>query len=142
MTFGMKDVTDADLDIQHALRTSTHPLLMATRTLGFADAEIARLMDVQPSVLAEWNTGRRRMPIVRYLALQFFIGRLTQRFGAAHPPATRFARRAQAQRETADRWLDVARDELLEENRGIYRAEEMEAGAELGAEMIRKLVQS
>jgi hypothetical protein len=115
------------------------PIFSALHVLGLGYAEIGRLLGVSTVSVHHWATGKKPLPIVRAIALQFLVTRLTGLVGAAYPPNTRYARRAEIAREAAERWCLLARDELEEDTGGVYRAEDIERGYELGQRMLAKL---
>jgi hypothetical protein len=115
------------------------PIFSALHVLGLTYAEIGRLFGVSTVSVHHWATGKKPLPLVRNLALQFLVGRLIGVIGAAYPPKTRYSRRAHVARDAAQAYLLLARDELEEETRRIYRAEDIERGAALGERMLAKL---
>jgi hypothetical protein len=114
------------------------PVFLALHVLEFNYAQIGRLMGVTTMTVHEWATGKKPIPVVRHLALLFLVTRLTGVVGA-EPPQTRYARRAAIAIDAATRWARLARDELDEDTRGIYRAEDIERGIALGERMVAKL---
>jgi DNA-binding transcriptional regulator YdaS (Cro superfamily) len=116
------------------------PIFSALEVLGFGYAHISRLLGVSTMSVSEWATGKKPLPIVRALALNFLVARLTGIIGAnLPPPQTRYARRAQVALDAAARWCQLARDELEEDTGGVYRAEDIERGMALGQRMLERL---
>jgi hypothetical protein len=119
--------------------TDRPPIFEATRSLGLNDRKIARLMGISPEAIHQFIKGKKPLPIVRALALQFLVTRLTGLVGAAYPPPTRYARRAQIAIDAAKAWCQLARDELEEDTGRVYRAEDIERGVALGERMLARL---
>jgi DNA-binding transcriptional regulator YdaS (Cro superfamily) len=116
------------------------PIFSALEVLGFNYAHIGRLLGVSTMSVSDWATGKKPLPIIRALALQYLVARLTGVIGRnLPPPQTRYARRAQVAIDAAARWLQLARDELEEDTGGVYRADDIERGAALGERMLAKL---
>jgi hypothetical protein len=119
--------------------TDRLPIFSALHVLGLSYAEIGRLLGVSTVTVHHWAVGKKPLPLVRFLALQFLVGRLVGIIGAKYPPQTRYARRAEIARNAAESYLLLARDELEEDSRGIYRAEDLERAVGLGERMLAKL---
>jgi hypothetical protein len=119
--------------------TDRAPIFEATRSLGLNDRKIAQLMGISPEAVHQFVNGKKPLPIVRHLALLYLVTRLTGLVGAAYAPNTRYARRAQVKIDAAKAWCQLARDELDEDVSGIYHADQIERGYELGQRMLAKL---
>ena len=116
------------------------PIFSAVEVLGFNYAHIGRLLGVSSMAVSDWASAKKPMPVIRALALQYLVARLTRVIGAnLPPPHTRYARRSQVAIEVSARWLQLARDELEEDTGGVYRAEDIERGAALGERMFAQL---
>jgi len=115
------------------------PVFSALQVLGFSYAELGRLLGVSTVSVHEWAAEKKPISTVRHLALIYLVTRLTGVIDAAHPPQTRYAKRTQIAINAAIAWNYLARDELDETTRGIYHAEELERGYELGKRMIARL---
>jgi DNA-binding transcriptional regulator YdaS (Cro superfamily) len=116
------------------------PIFSALEVLGFNYAHIGRLLGVTTMSVSDWATGKKPLPIVRALALNYLVARLTGIIGRdLPPPQTRYARRAQVALDAAARWCQLARDELEEDTGGVYRAEDIERGVALGERMLARL---
>jgi len=116
------------------------PIFSALEALGFNYAHIGRLLGVSTMSVSEWASAKKPMPVVRALALQYLVARLTRVIGAKLPPPhTRYARRSQVAIDASVRWLQLARDELEEDTGGVYRAEDLERGHALGQRMVAHL---
>jgi hypothetical protein len=115
------------------------PIFSALHVLGFSYAEIGRLLGVTTMSVHEWATGKRPIPLVRHLALQFVVTRLTGIVGAKYPPHTRYAKRSAVAVEAAIKWAQLSRDELAEDTGGAYRAEDIERGIALGERVVARL---
>jgi hypothetical protein len=115
------------------------PIFSALYVLGLNNAQIGRLLRVTSMTISEWSTGRKRIPLVRHLALLFMVTRLTGVVGGKHLPNTRYARRAEIAVDAANRWAQLARAEIAEEVGSTYTAEELERSYELGRRMLAKL---
>jgi DNA-binding transcriptional regulator YdaS (Cro superfamily) len=116
------------------------PIFSALEVLGFNYAHIGRLLGVTTMSVSDWATGKRPLPLIRALALNYLVARLTGIIGKnLPPPQTRYARRAQVAIDAAERWCRLARDELEEDTRGVYRAEDLERGMALGQRMFDRL---
>jgi DNA-binding transcriptional regulator YdaS (Cro superfamily) len=115
------------------------PIFSALDVLGLSYAEIGRLLGVSTVSVHHWATGKKPLPLVRHLALLFLVTRLTGVVGAADLPQTRYARRAEIAIDAARRWCQLARDELEEDQRGTYHAEDIERGIALGQRMLARL---
>jgi hypothetical protein len=115
------------------------PVLSALAVLGLNYAHIGRLAGVATMTVSNWATGNRPLPLVRHLALQFLVARLTGLVGAKEPPNTNYARRSQITVEAATRWAALARDELNEQTGGVYSGEDIGRGYELGRRMLARL---
>ena len=88
----------------------------------------------------EWAVGKKPLSVVRMIALQFLVTRLVGLVGAAHPPQTRYAQRAQIAINAATAWAKLARDELHEDcGGGVYHAADIERGTALGQRMLDRL---
>jgi hypothetical protein len=119
--------------------TERAPIFEATRSLGLNDRKIAQLMGISPEAVHQFVNGKKPLPLVRHLALLYLVTRLTGVVGAAYPPNTRFARRAQVAIDAAKAWAECARSELEEDTGGVYRAEDIERGYEIGELMLARL---
>jgi DNA-binding transcriptional regulator YdaS (Cro superfamily) len=116
------------------------PIFSALEVLGFNYAHIGRLLSVSTMAVSDWASAKKPMPVVRALALQYLVARLTRVIGAnLPPPQTRYARRSQVAIDASVRWLQLARDELEEDTGGVYRAEDLERGHALGQRMVAHL---
>jgi hypothetical protein len=115
------------------------PIFSALYVLGFNYAEVGRLLGVSTMSVHQWAVGKKKIPIVRHLALLFTVTRLTGLVGAKYPPQSRYARRAAIARDAAIAWANLARDEMEEDTAGVYRAEDLERGVALGERMLAKL---
>jgi transcriptional regulator with XRE-family HTH domain len=115
------------------------PIFSALNVLGLSYAEIGRQLGVTTVTVHEWARGKKPLPLVRHLALLFLVGRLTKIIGAKHPPQTRYARRSEIAVEAAIKWAALARDEIEEDTRGVYRAEDIERATGLGERMVKRL---
>jgi hypothetical protein len=119
--------------------TDRLPIFSALNVLGLSYAEIGRLLGVSTVSVHHWAVGKKPLPLVRFLALQFLVGRLVGIIGGQYPPQTRYARRAEIARSAAEAYLLLARDELEEDSRGIYRAEDIERAFALGQRLLARL---
>jgi hypothetical protein len=115
------------------------PIFSALHVLGLSYAEIGRLLGVSTVSVHEWATGKKPLPLVRHLALQFLVTRLTGVVGAKFPPQTRYARRAQIARDAAIAWAELSRDEMAEDTGGVFQAKTVERGMALGQRMLARL---
>jgi hypothetical protein len=115
------------------------PIFSALHVLGFNSAEIGRLFGVTTVSVHEWTANKKKIPIVRHLALLFLVTRLTGLVGANYPPQSRYARRAAIARDAAIAWAKLAKDEMEEDTAGVYRAEDLERGVALGERLLAKL---
>ena len=92
--------------------TDRLPIFSALHVLGLSYAEIGRLLGVSTVTVHHWAVGKKPLPLVRFLALQFLVGRLVGIIGAKYPPRTRYARREEIARNAAESYMLLARDEL------------------------------
>jgi transcriptional regulator with XRE-family HTH domain len=116
------------------------PIFSALEVLGFTYAHIGRLLGVSTMTVSNWATGKKPIPVVRYLALLYLAARLTGLIGKGLPPLkTRYTRRSKIALDAATAWCNLARDELDEDTRGIYRAEDVERGEALGQRIVDRL---
>jgi hypothetical protein len=119
--------------------TDRPPILEACRSLGLNDRQVALLMGVSPELVHAWVIGRKPMPYVRLMALLFMVTRLVGIVGKTFPPQSRYARRATVACDAATAWVALARHELNEDLGGVFHAEQIEQGYELGRRMLAKL---
>ena len=115
------------------------PIFSALHALGFSYAELGRLLGVSTVSIHEWAAEKKPLSILRHFALLFLVTRLTGVVDAAHPPQTKYARRAQVAIEAAKAWNKLARDELHEQTGGEYHAQDLERGYALGRRMLARL---
>jgi hypothetical protein len=115
------------------------PIFSALEVLGLRYAEIGRLAGVSTKSVHMWATGKEPIPLIRHLALQFLVTRLTGLVGAKYPPNTRYARRSQIAIDAANAWAKLSRDEMDEDTGGVYQAEDLERGIALGQRMLARL---
>ena len=69
--------------------TDRLPIFSALKVLGLSYAEIGRLLGVSTVSVHHWAVGKKPLPLVRFLALQFLVGRLVGIIGGQYPPQTR-----------------------------------------------------
>jgi hypothetical protein len=115
------------------------PIFSALHVLGFNYAHVGRLLGVSTMSVSDWANGKKPVPLVRHLALQFVVTRLTGIVGAKYPPQTRFARRSQIAVDAAIKWAQLSRDELHEDTGGVFEAETIERGIAMGERIIARL---
>jgi hypothetical protein len=115
------------------------PIFSALYVLGLNNAQIGRLLGVTSMTISEWSTGKKRIPLVRHLALLFLVTRLTGVVGGKHLPNTKYARRAEIAVDAANRWAQLARDEIDEEVGSAYTLEELHRATALGERMVGRL---
>jgi hypothetical protein len=115
------------------------PILSALSVLGFNYAQIGRLFGIPTMTVSEWATGKRPIPLVRRLAMHFLLGRLTGKVDRAHPPQTRYARRAQIAVDAAIAWAKLDNEEQAEDTGGVLLKEDVRRGMALGQRMLDKL---
>jgi DNA-binding transcriptional regulator YdaS (Cro superfamily) len=114
------------------------PIFSALQVLGFSHAQVGRLLGVSTVSVHEWATGKKPLPPLRHATLIWLTGVLIGRFGNAQLK-TRYARRSQLARETAQAWLDLARGEVLEDVGGDLPKEILLQAHELGKQALAKL---
>jgi DNA-binding transcriptional regulator YdaS (Cro superfamily) len=114
------------------------PVFSALHVLGFSYAELGRLLGVSTVSVHHWATGKKPLPPLRHATLIWLTGVLIGRFGNVRLK-TRYARRSQLARETAQAWLDLARDEALEDVGGDFPGEIILQAHELGKRALAKL---
>jgi DNA-binding transcriptional regulator YdaS (Cro superfamily) len=137
---GMRTVMPSSTTAARDRSGARPPIFSALEVLGFNYAHIGRLMGISTMTVSEWATGKRPLPIVRALALQYLVARLTGIIGRdLPPPNTRYARRAQVAIDAAARWCQLAKDELKEDTGDVFHAEDIERGVALGERMLDRL---
>ena len=115
------------------------PVFSALLVLGINYAHVGRLLGVTTMMVSYWATGKQPLDPVRRFALEYVAGRLCGNISKQYPLNNRYTRRAQVAIEAAQRWSELSRDELVEETGGIYYAEQIERGFELGKRMLARL---
>lgn len=115
------------------------PVLNATRALGLADHELARAFGISAMAVSHWATEQRPIPLTRHLALLFVIGRLLGAIDAAHPPATKYARRMAVAHESARQWAELSKLELYEQLGGDPPEDAAMKAMKMGMEAVARL---
>ena len=115
------------------------PVFSALAVLGMNYAEIGRLLGVSTQMVIYWATGRKPLSRVRRIALEYLAWRLSSIAREKYPLNNVYAKRAEIAIEAARRWSELSRDELVEETGGVYTAEELERGFELGGQLLGRL---
>jgi hypothetical protein len=115
------------------------PVFSALAVLGMNYAEIGRLLGVSTQMVIYWATGRKPLSRVRRIALEYLAWRLSSIARAKYPLNNVYAKRAEIAIEAARRWSELSAKELSEETGGVYAAEELQRGYELGERIIARL---
>lgn len=114
------------------------PIFEALRSIGLRDRQIARALGISRVAVSDWAGGRRPIPPLRHATLIWLVGVLIGRFGKAQLNS-RYARRSQLARDSAERWLNLARDEVLEDIGGDFPVEILRQAHEAGKQMLARL---
>lgn len=102
--------------------TRRPPILQATRTLGFPDADIGRVLRVTTAAVNQWASGLRPIPRVKHAALYFFVNLVLELISVMEPPSPQAARRIAVAWETASKWMKLAREELGDQPVDVWLA--------------------
>jgi transcriptional regulator with XRE-family HTH domain len=114
------------------------PVMEALRSLGLRDRQIARALGISRVALSDWAGCRKPIPPLRHATLIWLVGVLIGRFGKLQLHS-RYARRSQVARTAAQGWLDLARDELLEDLGADFPDEILIQAHELGKQTLARL---
>jgi hypothetical protein len=108
--------------------------LAATRTVGFTDAALARLLDVTPMSVNDWVKARAAIPPARHAAIVLFITALGRFLDELmdYPPDPECAARARLLHEAAMKLVAMAINEGAMKGDGA-------AARQLATNMLAKL---